>query len=118
MANPNIATTTSILGRTELQAVGTSATAIASNGSSSNKVLKVNTLVIANVAASDVDVTVDVFRGGTARRLANAITIPPNSSLAVLAKENPLYLLEGDDLRLTASAVSRAEALCSFEEIG
>lgn len=117
MANPNIASTSSVLGRTELQAVGTSATAIASNGSSSGKVFKVNTLVIANIAALDVDVTVDVFRSGTARRLANAITIPPNSSLAVLAKENPVYLLEGDDLRLTASAASRAEAVCSFEEI-
>lgn len=118
MANPNIASTATILGRTELLAVGTSATAIVSNGSTSNRVFKCNTLVIANVAASDVDVSVDVFRSGTAFRLANLITIPPNSSLAVLAKENPLYLLEGDSLRLTASATSRAEAVCSFEEIG
>lgn len=118
MANPNIAATSSILGRTEVQAVGTSATAIATNSAASNKVFKVNTLVIANVAASDVDVTVDVFRSSTATRLAQLITIPPNSSLAVLAKENPLYLLEGDSLRLTASAASRAEAVCSFEEIG
>lgn len=118
MANPNIASTATILGRTELQAVGTSATAIVSNGAASDRVLKVNTLVIANVAGVDVDVSVDVFRSSTPYRLANLITIPPNSSLAVLAKENPLYLLEGDSLRLTASATSRAEAVCSFEEIG
>lgn len=118
MANPNIASTTSILGRTEVQAVGTSATAIASNGAASNKVFKVNVLVISNVVSADVDVTVDVFRSSVAYRVANAITIPANSSLAVLAKENPLYLLEGDSLRLTASVVSRAEAVCSFEEIG
>lgn len=118
MANPNIAQTASILGRTELQAVTTSATAIATNGAASNKVFKVNVLVVANIASSDVDVTVDVFRSGTATRMANAITIPANSSLALLAKENPVYLLEGDSLRLTASANSRAEAVCSFEEIG
>ena len=118
MANPNIAQTTTILGRTEVQAVTTSATAIATNTSASDRVLKVNTLMVSNVASADVAVTVDVFRSSVAYRLASAITIPPNSSLAILAKENPLYLLEGDSLRLTASANSRAEAVCSFEEIG
>jgi hypothetical protein len=31
--------------------------------------------------------------------------------------QRPLYLLEGDSLRLTASASGDLEAVCSFEEI-
>jgi len=48
MANPNIAALTTINGNTQVQAVTTSAAAIATNPSSSGKILKINSLIISN----------------------------------------------------------------------
>ena len=38
--------------------------------------------------------------------------------LSLLSKESAIYLEENDSLRLTASTVSKLEAICSYEEIG
>lgn len=117
MANPDIANpAVQIFGRTELQKIATTATAIVTNAADSGKVFKINTLLAANVATTNVAVTVDVFRGGVATRLVHQIEIPPKSSIVLAAKENPFYLQEGDALRLQASQANAAEALCSFEE--
>jgi hypothetical protein len=116
MANPNIAAASQIRGRTEMQKIGTSLTAIASNATSSNTVFKINVLVVTNVTSSDVSVTADILRSGVATHLVKQILIPPNSAVVLAAKENPFYLLEGDALRLSASDANAAEAICSFEE--
>lgn len=118
MANPNIVITSELYGRTELQQVTTTPTAIATNGASSDAVFKVNTLVITNVSTSVASITADIFRAGVATRFASQIPVPAQSSLVVLSKENPVYLLEGDALRLTASTNAALHAVCSFEEIG
>lgn len=116
MAAPNIVNVATILGETAVQLVGTSAAAIVTNPSSSNKVFKVNTLYVGNTnSGSAVSLTVDVLRSGVAYRLAPAISVPSNSTLDVITK--PIYLEEGDSLRLTASSGSSLEAVCSFEEI-
>lgn len=116
MAAPNIVNVATITGKTAVQAILTSATAIVSNAAASNKVIKVNALYIANVdGANNADVTVDVFRGSTAYRIAYTVVVPADASLDVISK--PIYLEEGDSLRLTASAVGDLEAVCSYEEI-
>jgi hypothetical protein len=119
MANPNIASTIMIYGRTDVLAVGTSATAITTNPAASDRVYKINTLVVSNVnGASAVDVNVELRRSTTSYRIASTVSIPADSSLVVIAKENPMYLLEGDSLRVTAGSSGSAEAVCSYEEIG
>jgi len=118
MANPNIATTNALYGRTQLQHVTTTPTAIADNAAGSNKVFKLNTLVITNLGTSVASITADIFRSGDATKLANQIPVPAQSSLVLIAKENPFYLLEGDALRLTASVNSALDGICSFEEVG
>ncbi len=116
MTAPNIVAVTTITGKTAVQAIGTSASAIVSNSSGSNKVIKINALYLANVnAGATVDVTVDLYRSATAYRLAYTITIPLKATLDYFSK--PIYLEEGDSLRLTASATTSAEAICSYEEI-
>jgi hypothetical protein len=116
MANPNIVNVTDIRGKTAVQAVGTSATAIVSNAAASGKVLKINALYVANVdGATNADITVDVFRGATPYRIAYTIVVPADATLDILSK--PIYLEEGDDLRLTANASGDLEAVCSYEEI-
>jgi hypothetical protein len=117
VANPNIVTTSSIFGKTDVLAVGTAATAITSNSAASGKVFKINSLLVANVGSS-VEVDVELYRGTTPYRLAKSLTVPTDSTAVVVGKENPLYLLEGDSLRVAADSVGNAEAICSYEEIG
>lgn len=118
MAAPNIVNVTSIIGKTAVQAVSNSATAIVSNSAASGLVLKINTLIIANVDGTvAADITVDLFRSSVAYRIANTIQVPPDATLVLVSKENPIYLEEGDSLRCTASALGDLEAICSYEEI-
>jgi len=50
-------------------------------------------------------------------RLASGINVPINTTLLAIEKGSAVYLEEGDSLRLTASAASSLEAVCSYEEI-
>lgn len=116
MSSPNIVDVTTIIGKTAVLAVTTTATAIVTNSSSSGKVLKVNALLVANVdGTNNADITVDLYRSSTAYRLAYTVVVPADSTLDVLNKS--IYLEEGDALRLTANADGDLEAVCSYEEI-
>jgi hypothetical protein len=119
MAAPNLLTSSTVTGKVAGQAITTSATAIVSNASSSGKVLKINSLYISNInGTASADVTVDVYKGGaTAYKLAHLITVPPKSTLNVVAKDISIYLEENDSLRLTASANSYLHGVCSYEDI-
>lgn len=118
MAAPNIVNVSTIIGKTAVQSVTTTATAIVENTAASNKVLKINNIIISNVDGTNAaDITVDVFRSSTAYHLAKTITVPADSTLVVLSKESAIYLEEGDSIRCTASADGDLEAFCSYEEI-
>lgn len=116
MAAPNIVNVATITGKTAVQAVGTSATAIVTNAAASGKVFKVNALYISNVDGSAAaEITVDLYRSSTAYHIAKTVSVPADSTLDVISKA--IYLEEGDALRLTANAASDLEAVCSYEEI-
>jgi len=116
MSAPNVVQVGTITGKAAVQSVGTSATAIVTNSSSSNKVFKVNALYVSNIDGSaSAGITVDFYRSSTAYHIAKTITVPANATLDVISK--PVYLEEGDALRLTASATGDIQAVCSYEEI-
>jgi hypothetical protein len=118
MAAPNIVNVTTILGKTAVQQVTTSATAIVTNAAASGKVLKVNALYIANVDGTNAaDISVGLYRSSASisYEIAHTVSVPADATLDVISKS--IYLEEGDDLRLTASANSDLEAVCSYEEI-
>ena len=116
MAAPNIVNVATITGKTAVQAVGTSATAIVTNAGSSGKVFKVNALYIANIdGTASADITVDLFRSSTAYPIASTISVPADATLDIMSKA--IYLEEGDSLRCTASAAGDLTAVCSYEEI-
>lgn len=118
MAAPNIVNVSNIVGKTAVMAVTTTATAIVTNSAASNKVFKINNLVVANIdGTNSADVTVDLFRSSVAYRIASTITVPADASLVVISKDTAVYLEEGDSIRCTASANSDLEAVCSYEEI-
>jgi hypothetical protein len=116
MAAPNIVNVGTIVGKTAVLAVTTSATAIVTNSAASNKVFKINALYISNIdGVNAADVNVDLFRSSTAYRIAQTISVPADATLDIISKS--IYLEEGDALRITASANSDLEAVCSYEEI-
>lgn len=116
MAAPNIVSVGTITGKTAVQAIGTSATAIVTNSAASGKVFKLNTLLISNVDGSaSANVTVDLYRSSTAYHIIKSAPVPAGSTLDILSKS--VYLEEGDSIRLTASAASDLEGVASYEEI-
>lgn len=118
MAAPNLLNPNAITGKTAVQAVGTSATAIVTNSAASGKVFKINSVIAANVdGTSAADITVDLFRSSVAYPIASTIVVPSDATLVVLAKETSIYLEEGDALRCTASATGDIVVTCAYEEI-
>ena len=118
MANPNIVNVATINGKVVGAAVTTSAAALVSNAASSGKIVKVNALSVANISAAAATITVDVYKNqSTAYRLAYTITVPVGATLMVISKDTSIYLEENDSLRVTASANTALEAVCSYEEI-
>ena len=116
MAAPNIVNVTTITGKTSVLAVTTSATAIVTNSGSSGQVYKINALYVSNVdGTNNADLNVDLYRSSTAYHIAKTVNVPADATLDVLSKS--IYLEEGDSLRLTASANSDLEAVCSYEII-
>jgi hypothetical protein len=116
MATPNILSVSTINGNTTVAVLTASAITMVNNAAASGKIIKLNALYISNSNTSNNNsVTVDVYRSSTAYRIATNVTIPIASTLDLISKS--LYLLEGDALRVTGSATSSLEAVCSFEEI-
>ena len=123
MAAPNIVNITTMLGKlVTADLTTTSATSVLSNAASSGKVLKINSLVVANIdTANAVNVTVNHYSaaalGGTAIPLASTISIPPNSSLIVIDKTTMIYLEENMSIGATAGTASKLKIVCSYEDI-
>ena len=117
MANPNIVNVATINGNTAVANVTTTATAIVTNSAASGKIYKINGLIVTNVGASSANLTVDIYRSSAAYAITSALPIPINTTYTPIDKTLSLYLLEGDSIRLTASANSIFQAVCTWEEI-
>lgn len=118
MANPNIFDASTITAKTVGAAVTASAVALVTNAASSNKIIKLNALVVSSISTVSATITVDIYKNqATAFRVAFAIVVPANSTLVVFSKDTALYLEENDSLRITANATGALEAVCSYEEI-
>tara|TARA_R110000822_G_scaffold3973_5_gene17069 strand:- start:1491 stop:1886 length:396 start_codon:yes stop_codon:yes gene_type:complete len=128
MAAPNIASLTTITGKTTyFTPSGTTAVVLLPNAASSNNVLKVNQLVVANVDGTNaVDATVSIYTngavaqgsapsGGTAFPIASTISVPADASLIVVDKTTGLYLEEGVSLTITSGTASKLTFSVSYE---
>jgi len=116
MASPNLFAPTTCTAKTSVQAIATTATAIATNAASSGTAVKIRSLIIANVTGTAaVTLNVDLYRGTKGYRLAYQISVPAGASLTPLGSDLQLYLEEGDALRLSAGVAASLEAVCSYE---
>ena len=123
MAAPNIVNVSSILGKTATVALSsTSQTTLLSNAASSDDVLKVNMIQVANVDGTNAcDITIDVHSaasgGGTAFSLIATASVAADSSLVVLDKNTAIYLEENMSITATAGTANDLEVIISYEQI-
>jgi hypothetical protein len=119
MAAPNLVNVTSIYGKTQCQALDTTlTTSIVANNSGSNKLLKLNSVIVSNIDGTNAaDVTISVHNGTADFYLAKAVTVPAKATLVVIGKDSPIYLEENQILRGGASANSDLHCIVSYEEL-
>ena len=127
MANPNIVAVTDIKG----ESVGWNLTSNAATTLmtvSSNKLIKINRMTVANVdgsSAADVSVYIDtgaqtssgatVASGAADVYLAKTVSVPADATLVLV--DTPIYLRENDILKGGANAASDLDLFISFEVI-
>ena len=132
MAAPNIVNVTTITGVTTFHAgiaVTTGGkgalgiTTVVSNAASSGKVLKINSLVAAGIAATT-GVTLQYFNhvnhasAGSTVSIGMTLSVPIFSTLALITKDNSVYLEENTALGIFAQPnAGTIDVVCSFEEI-
>jgi hypothetical protein len=128
MAAPNIASLTTITGKTTyFTPTGTTAVVLLPNAAASNNVLKINQIVVANIDGTNaVDATVSIYTngavaqgsapsGGTAFPIASTISVPADASLIVVDKTTGLYLEEGTSISITSGTASKLTFSVSYE---
>ena len=126
MANPNIVNVTTMLGNTSTYLISSTAnpfaTALVNNPASSNKVYRINSIVVSNVdGASAASITIQIFSqddlGGTGTAIASTISVPANTTLIITDRTTSFYLLEDRSIGATASVANDLVVTCSWEEI-
>ena len=124
MAAPNILSATSIYGKmTGVELNTTTTTGILT--CASNKVLKINSIICANIdGSSAANITINFFdtdsEGSGSDRtnpIASTVPIPADSTLVVLGKDSSIYLEEGDKITGGASANGDIQCTVSYEEL-
>ena len=124
MTAPNIVNVASITGVTTFIAgIGTEGaiSVVVSNPAASGKVLKINSLVAAGLG-NTTGVTVKYFGqaagAGSSVSIGATLSVPTYSSLAVISKENAIYLEENRSLGAFKQAnAGNIDIICSYEEI-
>jgi len=119
MAAPNIVNVTSIYGKTVGANLNTTVTTDILT-CPADKVLKINSIIVANVdGTNSADVTVYFYDSSATTRyqLANTITVPADATLVVVGKDSPIYLEESDQIEGGASADGDLTMIVSYEEL-
>jgi hypothetical protein len=130
MAAPNIVNVANIYAKTAYltPSVNTAVVLIA-NPASSGKVLKINTIMAANIdGTNSYGATVALYNsgsasqgnapsGGTAYPLVSVISVPAGATLNVTDKSTALYVEEGMSITVTSAAASKFTFIASYEEL-
>ena len=124
MANPNIVSVNSIFGNTTGIALTTTLTTVLlANATSSGKVFKIESIMVANVDgtnAADVSIDFHTAANGTAGSsfaLAATISVPADATLNLVDKNSTFYLMENQSIIGGASANSDLEVVIAYEDI-
>lgn len=123
MAAPNIVNVAAIYGNSaQVSLTTTSATQLVSNAAASNRVLKINSITVANVDGTNAaDITINIYSaaalGGSAFPIVSTVSVPADATLIVTDKTTTFYLLENQSIGATAGTASDLVVNISWEEI-
>ena len=119
MTAPNLKNPNKITGITTSVGLGTTAiTGILTNTSASNRVLKINSIFVANVDESNpADISISILRNGTDFYLAKTIAVPVDATQIISSKDTYFYLEENVGIRAQASNADDLHVTISYEEI-
>ena len=123
MANPNIVNVTSIIGKSAVvDLTTTNATLVVENPAASNKVFKIESLVVSNVDGTNAaDITISYYSedniGGTATQIVSTVSVPADASLIVIDRGTSIYLEEDRSIGATAGSANDLKVVVSYEEI-
>ena len=123
MTAPNIVNVTTITGKTNVvDLTTTNATLVVENTAGSNKVFKINSLVVSNVDGTNAaNITISFYSedniGGTATQITSTVSVPADASLIVIDKNTYIYLEEDRSIGATAGSASDLKVVCSYEEL-
>lgn len=115
MAAPNLISTTSIIGKTNVEFIVAAGANVLVNDVDSSQVIRLNALYITNVVNADAYCTVTLNRGGTYYPFHYNIRVPTGTTFVPVAKDTGIYLEEGDSLRLSASSDGVLRYLVTYE---
>lgn len=118
MANVNLKSLTTVLGENaSIADIPTSASGIVSCGN--NEVLKVNSLYVANIdGTNSANITATLNNGATIlSHFVKTTSVGAGGSINIITSETPVYVTEGQSIRLTASASGDLSGFVSYERI-
>ena len=117
MANPNLGTATTITANTVTASLTTTSTTSLLS-CSANNLIKVNTIIIANInGVNSASCNVSYYDGTNDRQFASQITVPAGSTVVLIDKNSGFYITEGQEIRGGASLNSYLTSLISYETI-
>lgn len=123
MAAPNLVNISTITAKSAVvDLTTTNATLVVENPAASNKVFKINSLVVANVDGTNAaDITISYYSedniGGTATQIVSTVSVPADASLVVIDKNTSIYLEEDRSIGATAGSASDLKVIVSYEEL-
>jgi len=116
MAAPNIINSTVVQGKRAYAILTNSTLAnVITNGSTSSQLLKLSEISISNVSGLAIQTNVAVGRGSTLYFMASNVAIPTSSTLTLVARDNAIYLEEGDYVMANTSLANGAHIGISYE---
>jgi hypothetical protein len=118
MANVNLKTLTNVLGENaSIADISTSAGAIVT--CNSNQVLKINSLYVSNIdGTNSANITADLHNGTSILSyLVKNTVVGAGGSINIITAGSPVYVTEGQSIRLTASVSGDLSGFVSYERI-
>lgn len=118
MANVNLKSLTTVLGENaSIADIPTSASGIVT--CQNNQVLKINSLYVSNIdGVNTAAITADVHNGtNVLSYLVKGTSVGAGGTVNIITMETPIYVTEGQSLRLTASASGDLSGFVSYERI-
>lgn len=115
MAEPNLVQPASIQLKQIASTVGTSVVTLLT--CAANKVVKVSTLMVANVTATSASFTLRVNDGTATHAMYSGCTVAAGDSKDAVNRDRPLYVTEGGSLQVVAGTTGSITVVGSYEII-